>query len=79
VSPSVRPVVVPRGLSKAAGVASSVFLLGAVIYGTAVHFTGPAYPYDDAFIIYRYANNFLSGQGLVYNAGERVFGVSTPL
>jgi len=78
VSPSVRPVLVPRGLSKAAGIASLVFLLGAVIYGTAAHFTGPAYPYDDAFIIYRYVDNFLTGQGLVYNAGERVFGVSTP-
>jgi hypothetical protein len=34
---------------------------------------------DDAFITFRYAANMLSGQGLVYNAGEKVLGLSTPL
>jgi len=29
---------------------------------------------DDAFITFRYANNFLDGHGLVYNIGERVEG-----
>ena len=29
---------------------------------------------DDAFISFRYANNFLSGNGLVYNVGENVQG-----
>lgn len=35
--------------------------------------------FEDAFISLRYAENLASGQGLVYNAGERVFGASTPL
>ncbi len=32
------------------------------------------YTQDDAYISYRYVANFLSGEGLVYNAGERVEG-----
>ncbi len=35
--------------------------------------------YDDAFITMRYARNFVAGNGLVYNPGERVLGTSTPL
>ncbi|ANM28871.1 hypothetical protein ABI59_03520 [Acidobacteria bacterium Mor1] len=31
---------------------------------------------DDAFIIYRYAENLAAGDGLVYNQGERVEGVT---
>ncbi|MCB0187901.1 MAG: hypothetical protein KDE31_26715, partial [Caldilineaceae bacterium] len=34
---------------------------------------------DDAFITYRYAENLATGQGFVYNAGERLLGTSTPL
>lgn len=34
---------------------------------------------DDAFITFRYARNLLSGDGLVYNPGEPVFGITTPL
>ncbi len=34
---------------------------------------------DDAFITYRYARNLVQGRGLVYNAGERVLGTTTPL
>jgi arabinofuranosyltransferase len=34
---------------------------------------------DDAFIFFRYAENALSGQGLVFNPGERVEGFSSPL
>jgi len=34
---------------------------------------------DDAFISMRYARNFASGLGLVYNAGERVEGYTNPL
>jgi hypothetical protein len=33
---------------------------------------------EDALISLRYAENLASGVGLVYNAGERVFGASTP-
>jgi hypothetical protein len=34
---------------------------------------------DDAYIGYRYAQNFASGLGLVYNPGEHVFGVTNVL
>ncbi len=34
---------------------------------------------DDAYIIFRYAQNVLAGNGLVYNPGEPVFGITTPL
>lgn len=34
---------------------------------------------DDAFITFRYAANVASGQGFVYNPGERVLGTTTPL
>ncbi|NQT34027.1 hypothetical protein HQ587_02460 [bacterium] len=32
--------------------------------------------FDDAFVSFRYAQNLVNGQGLVYNAGERVEGYS---
>lgn len=35
--------------------------------------------YDDAFITYRYAYNFASGNGFVYNVGEWSLGTTTPL
>jgi hypothetical protein len=34
---------------------------------------------DDAYITFRYAQNLLSNQGLVYNPGEAVLGTTTPL
>jgi len=34
---------------------------------------------DDAYITFRYATNLLNGYGLVYNVGESVLGLSTPL
>jgi len=33
---------------------------------------------DDAYITFRYAQNLLQGNGLVYNPGERVLGTTTP-
>lgn len=33
---------------------------------------------DDVFILYRYAANLAEGRGLVFNPGERVFGLSEP-
>ena len=33
---------------------------------------------DDAYITFRYAQNVLAGNGLVYNAGQRVLGTTTP-
>jgi hypothetical protein len=35
--------------------------------------------YEDSLISLRYAHNLAAGYGLVYNAGERVFGATTPL
>ena len=34
---------------------------------------------DDAYITFRYAENLAQGRGLVFNPGERVFGLTTPL
>ncbi len=34
---------------------------------------------DDAYITFRYAQNLISGAGLVYNPGEHVLGTTTPL
>lgn len=34
---------------------------------------------DDAYITFRYAQNLLSGHGLVYNPGEAVLGTTTPI
>jgi hypothetical protein len=39
----------------------------------------PNLTFDDAYITYRYADNFRHGLGLVYNPGERVLGTTTPL
>ncbi|MGH2620063.1 MAG: hypothetical protein ACRDHG_05765, partial [Anaerolineales bacterium] len=36
-------------------------------------------PIDDAFITFRYSQNLLAGEGLVYNPGERVLGTTTPI
>jgi arabinofuranosyltransferase len=55
------------------------FLAGSLLFGLAVHVSNPVLPDDDAYITYRYADNLLNGQGLVYNPGQRVFGSSTPL
>ncbi|MCK4546772.1 MAG: hypothetical protein KAW17_04935, partial [Candidatus Eisenbacteria sp.] len=46
-------------------------LLGLCLAGHALHYD---YVVDDAFISFRYAQNFLQGHGLVYNPGERVEG-----
>ncbi len=37
------------------------------------------FTYDDAFITFRYAENIAAGHGFVYNADERVLGITTPL
>lgn len=37
---------------------------------------GRAACYDDAYISFRYAENLIAGEGLVYNSGERVEGYS---
>ncbi len=35
--------------------------------------------FEDAMIVLRYARNLISGEGFVFNPGERVLGVTTPL
>lgn len=54
-------------------------LLLAALPGIAVHLGCLVVPEDDAFIVYRYVDRFTRGTGLVYNDGERVFGVTSPL
>ncbi|MBI4825650.1 MAG: glycosyltransferase family 39 protein [Nitrospirae bacterium] len=44
-----------------------------------IHLHAGPQPGDDAFITYRYVRNIVSGQGVVYNSGERVMGTTTPL
>jgi arabinofuranosyltransferase len=34
---------------------------------------------EDAFIVFRFARNLAAGSGFVFNAGERVYGSTTPL
>jgi len=34
---------------------------------------------DDAYITFRYAQNIIAGNGMVYNPGERVLGTTTPI
>ncbi len=59
-------------------------LIGAAVIGVSaiILFWGlqrpPENAYDDAFITYRYAQNFRQGLGLVYNPGEWVLGTTTP-
>ena len=52
-------------------------ILAAFIAVFAVHAVSFSFTQDDAFISYRYAKNFLNGNGLVYNPGEFVEGFSS--
>ncbi len=62
------------------GKIAASFLLGvlpfALIAGFAVRLAGRAT--DDMYITYRYAQNLAAGRGLVFNPGERIFGVTDP-
>ncbi len=60
-------------------VACAALLVVACAWAVFTHLTCRVLPEDDAYITYRYAANLRDGRGLVYNAGERVFGSSTPL
>lgn len=46
----------------------------ALLLGLMLWYVYQPYTVDDAFISYRYAENFAAGNGLVYNVGERVEG-----
>ncbi len=43
------------------------------------NFTSLRYPNDDQFILYRYIDNLVLGNGFVYNLNEHVLGATTPL
>lgn len=70
----------PPSPSARTGRATGWFLLGALpfalIAGFAVRLAGRAT--DDMYITYRYAQNLAAGRGLVFNPGERIFGVTDP-
>jgi len=61
----------PRGFLWLAGAAwlALATAIGARLAGLAA---------DDFYITYRYAQSFAAGRGLVFNPGERVFGVTEP-
>lgn len=65
-------------LSRRSGGVSALIVLGAIGFFVAENYR-PHAPIDDAFIFYRYAENFAAGKGLVYNAGERVEGITSLL
>lgn len=56
-------------------------LLGAGLYfGAELYlFERPAFPLDDSWIHLQFADRLASGDGLTYNAGERVNGSTSPL
>lgn len=56
-------------------VLAALALLGAL---HAASFVGTG-PVDDDYIVYRYARNWLAGEGLVFNPGEVVEGFTVPL
>lgn len=56
----------------------ALLFCGALLVRLAFHlYTG--FTADDAFITFRYAENLAAGDGLVYNLGQHVLGISTPL
>jgi arabinofuranosyltransferase len=66
----------PRGGVRATEAIGVLGALGLVGYHT---FLNRHYQLDDALIYYRYVRNALAGQGLVYNPGERVNALTSPL
>jgi hypothetical protein len=61
---------------------NSVLLLSCIIACIAIRawfWNATNLTLEDALISFRYAGNIASGNGFVYNHGERVLGTSTPL
>lgn len=55
------------------------FLVGIIYLASTFHFIGSV-KFDDAFMIARYAKNWLAGDGFAWNASDGpVFGVTSPL
>ena len=61
------------------GTFAFIVLILAAGAGVLVHFQSPVRPFDDAFITFRYVDNFVRGLGPLYNEGQRVLGVTSPL
>lgn len=57
-----------------AAVPAALIYSAATVAAVLLSFAMGNFPVDDAFISYRYADNFARGLGLVYNTGERVEG-----
>ncbi len=53
---------------------TSVAFLALIVGAAAAHIAWMSFLCDDAFIAFRYAANLAAGDGLVFNAGERVEG-----
>ena len=57
----------------------TMLVLGLVVGLYSYEFYQPTIQIDDAYISYRYAQNFVDGYGLVFNLGERVEGYTNLL
>ena len=71
----IAPASAPSATRRLATVAGGA---GVGLFALAIGVAQAPFSYDDAWITYRYAFNLASGNGLVYNVGERVFGTSAP-
>jgi len=60
---------------------NTVFFLffAAAVVARVIFFFLTNFAADDALITFRYAENLITGNGFVYNAGEKVLGTTTPL
>lgn len=54
-------------------------LIGVALIARIIYVGTHNFLYDDAYITLRYAGNLIHGNGYAYNAGEPVFGASSPL
>jgi hypothetical protein len=57
----------------------SLGLAAAVVLGIGAMKLGTRHVWEDFFITYRHSENAVAGRGLVYQAGERVHGFTSPL
>ena len=58
------------------GAGPAILLTSAASAMILVHLFAAVSAYDDAYITFRYVRNFVGGRGAVFNAGERIFGIS---
>ncbi len=55
------------------------FLITFFVSSIFIYFGGVKHSTDDSFILFRYIDNIISGNGFVYNIGEKILGATTPL